>query len=99
MSGDENALFGESVDYNQDRIETIGSRKWLDEVHGNGVPRTFGNGELLNGSIGLVTRSLDARADVASTDIAVDELRDSRPRVVPKDEIEGLLTTRMTCKD
>ena len=53
-SRNEDTLLGESVDYHQDRVEAIGSRKRFYEVHGNGFPRTRRDGELLESAIRLV---------------------------------------------
>ena len=96
MSENENALFGELVDYNQDRIETIRSRKWLDEVHGNGVPRMDRNQELLYCSVGLMSRSLGALTRSARATIVLDKGAEVRPGELPLDEGEGLVDAIMS---
>ena len=41
---DEDRLFGESVYNDEDSVVTGGWWKLFDEVHGDGVPWTFGDG-------------------------------------------------------
>ena len=48
MGRDKDCLLGEPVDYNQDSVK-------LNEIYRNGIPWSFRDGELFEGSIGLVT--------------------------------------------
>ena len=91
MSGDENALFGESVDYNQDRIETIGNRKWLDEVHGNGIPRTRRNRKLLEGAIRLVELRLGSHTSRARPAVIPYVASETWPIKLTSDESKGFV--------
>lgn len=54
-SGDEDTLLAEMIYNNKYGGITIGGGKLLYEVHGDGVPRTFRNWELLKSAIGFVT--------------------------------------------
>ena len=40
---------------NQDGVETGGRRKFLDEIHGDGIPGSFRDRKLLQKSIGSMT--------------------------------------------
>ena len=55
MGRDKDRLLGEPVDYDQDSVKSGGRRKFFDEVHRNGIPWLFRDGELFEGSVGLVT--------------------------------------------
>jgi hypothetical protein len=55
MRRNENSLLGESVDNNEDGVESGGCGEFLDEVHGNRIPREFRNWELLEFSIWTMT--------------------------------------------
>lgn len=54
MSENKDTLFGELIDYNQDRAKTIKSQKWLDEIHRDEISRVRRNQKLLDNAIGLV---------------------------------------------
>ena len=91
MSKDENALFGESVDYNQDRIETIRSQKWLNEVHGNGIPRMQRNWKLLEGAIRLVKLRLGLHTSCARPAVIPYVTLETWPVKLMSDKSEGFV--------
>ena len=55
MGRDKDYLLGEPVDYNQDSVKSRGWQKFFNEIHKNGIPWSFRNGELFERSIELVT--------------------------------------------
>ena len=55
---DEDGLLGEPIYDNKDGIETRGGWEFLNEVHGNGIPRMFWDWELLKESIGAMSEAL-----------------------------------------
>jgi len=59
MSRDKDHLLGEPVNYDQDSVKPRGWQKFLNEVHRNGIPWSFRDGELFERSIGLVTLWLE----------------------------------------
>ena len=78
MGGDEDTLFRQVVHDDQDGGEAGGGRKLLDEIHGNGVPRTLRNGELFQEAIRLVVRYLGMGAGSTGGHVVLDEGTDSQ---------------------
>jgi len=54
MGRDKDCLLGELVDYDQDSVKPGGYRKFLNEVHRNGILWSFRDGKLFERSVGLV---------------------------------------------
>ncbi|EJF59971.1 hypothetical protein DICSQDRAFT_63901 [Dichomitus squalens LYAD-421 SS1] len=88
---DEDGLFGEPVDDNQDVCETVRVWQLLDEVHGDGVPWTLRDRELLEGSVGKVTESFGSRAGGTGLAVVLDKELESRPGVFLEDQGLGLV--------
>jgi hypothetical protein len=98
-SGDEDALLGKPIDDNQYGCEAGGLGKMLDEVHGDGIPRTSWDRELLNETIGFVAGGLSPTTSRARGDKVVNELSDSGPSVFPSDELNSLINPEVSCKE
>ena len=54
MGRNENTLLAETVNNDEDGSKSVGLGKLLDEVHGDGVPRTRRDRKLLERSVRLV---------------------------------------------
>ena len=102
LSGDESRHFGEAIYDDKDGVVSAGierrgdRRKFDDEVEGNGLPRTFGEGELLEKAVGLVPRGLRTRAGVACRTVIFDKLAHTRPIIFAANQYEGLAKALMT---
>ena len=59
MGRDKDRLLGKLVDYDQNSIKPGEWQKFLDDVHRNGIPWSFKDGELFERSVGLVTLWLE----------------------------------------
>lgn len=73
-SGDEDTLLAEAVYNNKYGGITIGGGELLYEVHGDGVPRTFRNWELLESAVGFVTWGLGTLTSSTRLAIILDPL-------------------------
>ena len=60
--GEEECLLGETIYNDEDGSETRRHWELFYKIHGDGVPRTLGNGELLQSSIRLVSSCLSSSA-------------------------------------
>ena len=49
--GDETSHLGESIHHYKDAVEAFAVRKTLDEIHRDGIPRSFWNREEAKGAI------------------------------------------------
>ena len=102
LSRDESRHFGEAIYNDEDGVVSAGIerrgdlREFDDEVEGNGLPRTFGDGELLEKAVGLVSRGLRARAGVACRTIIFDKFAHARPIILTANQFEGLAKALMT---
>lgn len=85
VSRNKNGLLGHPIDDNEDSGEAKGVGELLDEIHGDGVPRFVGDRELLEGSVGLVTRSFRTSTSSTGTDVVFDEGADTGPGVIASD--------------
>ena len=95
---DEDGLLGEPIYYDQDRRKTVGAREVLDEVHGDGVPRAFGDRKLLQSAVGEVTGDLRSRAGHAGLAVVSDEELESGPSVVAENKCLGLVLSPVACR-
>ena len=82
VTWDENALLRGAVDDHQDRGESVRRRKVLDEVGGNGVPRTFRHRERAEKTVRAVARSLVTLAVDARPAVVANKCPDLRPHVL-----------------
>ena len=89
-------MLAEAINYDEYCGVTLGAGKLFDEVHGNGVPRTGRNRELLYCSVGLMSRSLGALTRSARATIVLDKGAEVRPGELPSDEGEGLVNAIMS---
>jgi hypothetical protein len=85
VAGYEESHFRETIDNDKDAGITIRERKLLDEIHGNGVPRTLRNWELSEESVRSVVSVFAAFAKNASSYITFDEGSEARPYVLLSD--------------
>src|ERR1700679_2372656 len=101
MDGGRNeyALLGEPVDNYKDGVESGGSWKRFDEIHRDGVPRTFGDRKLFQQPIGLVSLGLRSHAGRARHHIFLDEFSESGPSIVAPDEVDSLILARVSGED
>ena len=95
-SRDEYALLGESINNHEDCITTRGGRKSLNEIHRDGIPRTFGDGELLQQTVGLVTLGFSSHAGCTGLTILFYKFTESRPSIISENETSCFVLTRMS---
>jgi hypothetical protein len=95
-SGDEDALLWVPINDNQDGSVSVGLRKVLDKVHRDGVPGTSRNRELLQKTIGTMTRGLSSATSGTGGDEVVDELSDSGPYVLASNKLNGLVDSEVS---
>ena len=88
--GDEARHFGESVDNDKDTVESFADGESFDEVHRDGIPRSFRNGKEAEMTVGLVVGRLSAAAFVARRDVCFDEFLELRPPVATFNVLERL---------
>ena len=93
---DEDALFQQSIHDDQDDVKAGGQRKFLDEVHGDGVPGLFWDWELLQESIGLVTLQLGSHTGGAGLAVVLNEGAEEQPSVVIMDELKGFVLAEVS---
>ena len=80
----------------QDGVESREQRKFLDEVHRDGVPGLFQNWELLQDSIGLVMLWLGSHTGGAELAAVLNKGVEERPSVVVTDKLKGLVLARVS---
>ncbi|EIW54243.1 uncharacterized protein TRAVEDRAFT_132063, partial [Trametes versicolor FP-101664 SS1] len=90
---------GEAVAHDPDRVVAMRRRQLDNEVHGDGSPWPRRDVKWMEKSVWLVTRCLDASANIARLDVAVNESLHARPREVTADEPECVNTPRVTCNE
>ena len=79
-------MLSEPVDYHQDRGVASGVRELLDEVHGDGVPGSLGDRELLQSTVGEMPGNFSSRTGSTGLTVVPDEESKSGPGVVPQDQ-------------
>ena len=79
MGRNEDTLLAETINDDEDGGKSVGLGKLLDEVHGDGVPGTIGDWELLHRSVGLVTRGLGTPAGGIRCTVVLDERTEIGP--------------------
>ena len=80
----------------KDGVEAGGWRKFLDEVHGDGVPGSFWDQELLQKSIGSVMLWLGLHTGGAGLAIVLNQGTEERPSVVVTDELKGFVLAKVS---
>jgi len=95
----EDPLLRQSVDDDQDGVIAVGTRKFLNEVHGDRVPRTLRYRKLLEKSVRSVTLRLRAHAGGTGLAVVFDEVPKSGPDVFASDQFNSLVLTHVTGKD
>ena len=63
----------------QDSVKTRGQRKFLDEIHGDGVPGSFLYQELLQKPIGLMMLWLKSHTGGAGLAVVLNECTEEKP--------------------
>ena len=79
MRRDEDRHFGESVHDDQDGVVAVTRRETLDEVHGEGAPRSLGDGEETEGAERFVADGLSASTVGTGLDEVGYEFVEARP--------------------
>ena len=74
----------------QDGVKAGGWRKFLNEIHGDGVPGSFQDQKLLQESIGSVMLWLGSHTGGAGLAVVLNEGTVERPSVVVMDELKVL---------
>jgi hypothetical protein len=98
-SRNKNALLHHAIDDNKDRVESVGGRKSLNEIHGYGVPRKVGDRKLLEHAVGFVALRFRAHTSGTGFAILLDKVSNTRPSVVPLYKTEGLVLSGMSSED
>ena len=80
----------------QDGVEAGGRRKFLNEIHGDGVPGSFWDQELLQESIGLVTLWLGSHTGGAGLAVVFNKGAEEQPSVVVMDELKGFVLAKVS---
>ena len=91
MSRNEDGLLSEAVDDDEDSGVAVGVGELLYEVHGDGIPRAFGDGELLQSAVWCVSGDLRSFADGAGLAVVADKASETRPGVVAEYESLSLV--------
>jgi hypothetical protein len=98
-SRNKDALFGKSVnDYKECRV-SVRVRKVFDEVDGNGIPGSLGDRELLQKSVGFMTRGFRSFASGTGTAKVLNEGAEIRPNIVAADRFESLVLPEVSCEN
>ena len=80
----------------QDGVKARGWRKYYDEVHGYGVPRSFRDWELLQESRGSVTLWLGLHTGGAGLAVVLNESGEEWPSVVITDKLKGFVLAKVS---
>src|SRR6266436_7657945 len=96
MGRDEEGLFGQAVDYYQDRSVSLRCQKLFDEVHGDGFPWSWGNWQLFEKTIWFVLVCLGTCAYHTGLDVLFDHLGKSQPMTRPVDQVNGFAMAKVT---
>ena len=99
IGGDENTLFRETVNNDKDCVEAIGVGESFDEVHGDGVPRTWRNRELLECAVGFMSLRFGSHTGSTRFAVLLDEGTHVGPNVVLSDGVECLVNSGVSCKN
>ena len=78
---------------------SVGLREVFNEVHGNGVPRAFGDWELLEESVGFVSGCLGTLAGGTGVAEFLHEGPKVGPNVFPSDYREGFVLSGVSGED
>ena len=96
MSGDEDGLLGETINDDKNGGEAGGGWELFDEVHGDGVPWLIGDRELLESSVGAMTRGFRMVTSSTGFDIVLHEGVNSGPSVLAADKFQSLVDAKVT---
>src|SRR6266481_439072 len=91
-------MFGETINEYQDGSITRRLGKFLNEIHGDGIPWPLRNGKLLEKPVWSVVHRFGARTSGARFAVVLDIGRESGPVVVEANLVKGLGLTIMSCK-
>ena len=80
----------------QDGVKAGGWRKVLDEIHGDGVPGSFQDQELLQESIGSVMLWLGSHTGGAGLAVVLNEGVEEQPSIVITDKLKGLVLAKVS---
>ena len=96
VRGDEYGLLRQPINDYENGCEAQRGGELLDEVHGDGIPWSFGNWELFEQPIGSVTRGFCSGAGGAGFDVVFDVFPYAWPSVIAADEFESVALTEVT---
>ena len=80
----------------QDGVEAGGWGKFLDEIHGEGVPGSFQDRKLLQESVGSVTLWLGLHTSGARLAVVLNEGVEEQPSIVVTDKLKGLVLAKVS---
>ena len=95
VRGDEDGLLCQAIDDDEDGGETIRFGKLLDEVHGDGVPWSVCDGELLEHAVQAMPLGLRTCTGGAGPTVFTNELMDLGPRILAANDLEGLVLPKV----
>src|SRR6266481_7764116 len=96
MGRDEEGLFGQVVNYYQDRSVSLQCWKLFNEVHGDGFPWMWGNWQLFEKTIQFVLVHLRMCTDHAGLDVLFDRSSESWPVIQAMDQVDGFAMAKMS---
>lgn len=96
MSGDEDGLLGETINDDENGGEAGGGWELFDEVHGDGVPRLIRDRELLESSVGTMTRGFRTVTSSTGFDIVLHKGANSGPSILAADKFQSLVDAKVT---
>ena len=89
-------MLGQPINDYEDGCEARRGGELLDEVHGDGIPWSFGNRELFEQSVGSVTGSFCSGAGGAGFDVVFDVFPYTWPSVITANEFESAALAKVT---
>ena len=95
----EDGLFQCMINNNEDGIVTVRVRKFLNEIHGDRIPRAFRNWKWAEESVGFMTRRLVSSTSHTRPNIVLDKFTNKGPGVLPSYILQCLILTKMSHKD
>ena len=80
----------------QDGVEAGGWRKFLDEIHGDGIPGLFWDRKLLQKSVASMMLWFGSHTSGAGLAVVLDKGSEEWPSIVIMDELKGLVLAEVS---